>query len=352
MQTVLREVTPETYRAIVDEAASALRSGNIVALPTETVYGLGANMNDPDAVKRLVQLKNRPRGKPFTLHIADQSEVFKYTPGTNRFAHKLINRYWPGPLTLVMNSLEGQSVGVRVPGLELTRDIIRASAVPVIMPSANPAGVSPACAARQVKDFYGGEIELIVDNGPTKICEPSTVVRITDDAFTVIRTGIISESDIINTACTKILFLCTGNTCRSPMAEGICKKLLADKLHCGAEALPNRGYLIQSGGLTSFQGEKASLNAIKGLTKWKIDITGHRTCPVTLALVDKADRIYCMTAAHQAALWELMGSRQDKIELLDRRGRDILDPFGGSESVYSRCASQIYTNLLDIVETL
>ena len=124
METAFRSLTPGNHDALVEEAAAALKEGHIVGMPTETVYGLGANRNDEQAMQRLIRLKNRPREKPFTVHLADPEEFFRYASGANRFSHKLIERYWPGPLTLVVPSLAGEPVGLRVPGLDLTRGLV------------------------------------------------------------------------------------------------------------------------------------------------------------------------------------------------------------------------------------
>ncbi|MFH2002900.1 MAG: Sua5/YciO/YrdC/YwlC family protein, partial [Planctomycetota bacterium] len=257
-----------------------------------------------------------------------------------------------GPLTVVIPSIFNEPIGLRVPGYKLTRDIIRSAGVPVVMPSANPAGLDPALRAEQVLEYFNDQIDIIVDDGKTMIGDPSTVVQIEENGYSVLRTGIISKEDIRSTACTTILFICTGNTCRSPMAEGLMKKMLADRLQCPVEELPTRGYLVLSAGVTSPSGEKPSRNAVKALQKWRIDISQHKTQPANLRVLNQADKIYVMTMAHKTALSQSNALFVKKIELLDRAGRDIIDPFGGSEAVYSRCASQIYSNIVEIMEKL
>lgn len=352
MKTELKKISPDQYDSIVEEAAGAIRDGKIVAIPTETVYGLAMNRDSAEGMKRLVCLKNRPPDKPFTLHLADRNELLKYASEVSPITKKLTARYWPGPLTVIVPSIFKEPLGLRVPGHQLTRDIIGASKVPVVLPSANPAGLEPAHTAEQVLDYFDGQIDMVVDDGETTLGDPSTVVKIAESGLSILRTGIISEEDIYSTACVNILFICTGNTCRSPMAEGILKKLLADRLGIDASDLPTHGYLVHSAGVSAMGGDKASRNAFMALQKWHIDISGHRTQPVTLHALGQADRIFVMTLGHKTVLEQAGGPFVDRIELLDQKGKDIIDPFGGSESVYSRCASQIYSNLVEILEKL
>lgn len=355
MKTLRRTVTPEHRASVIREAAEVIRAGGIAALPTETVYGLAARGDRPEAVARLVRLKERPPEKPFTLHVSDTGTAKRFASLDHPFVQKLAERYWPGPLTLVVPSREGPPAGLRVPGLALTREILQAAGRPVFLPSANPAGRTPACSPEEVLAYFHDRVELLVDHGATQIREPSTVVRVLEDRLEVLREGIISREDILNTACRKVLFVCTGNTCRSPMAEGLCKHLLAERCACPPEALPFRGYLIRSAGLAALEGEGASRYAVKVLERRKAGIHHHRTRTLTPALAAWADRIYVMTHAQREQVLALLappGRGSVPVELLDRRGRDILDPFGGSESVYARCAAQIYESLLEIVEVL
>lgn len=166
-------------RAIIEEAAQALAHGQLVIFPTETVYGVGANANDVGAVKRLYDVKRRPSGKPFTVHLAAAAQVRQMAVRWPREAESLAQRFWPGPLTLVVPRLEGGSVGLRVPRHPVAEALLKAAGVPVVAPSANVSGHRAPSTADQAERELGGYVEYLLDAGQTVVGESSTVVDCT-----------------------------------------------------------------------------------------------------------------------------------------------------------------------------
>lgn len=194
MRTRIVKVDPEAPEPLViKEAAGVLRRGGLVAFPTETVYGLGANLNDPQAIQELYQVKARPFEKQVTLHIADlstlESQGVKVTP----LAKKLMERFWPGPLTLVLPREDGSTVGFRMPRHPVALALLREAQVPVVAPSANLSGNPPPRGPKEVLRDLRDKIDLLLDAGPTSVGMESTVLDLKCEPPKILRRGAIAE---------------------------------------------------------------------------------------------------------------------------------------------------------------
>jgi len=176
--------------------AGIIRGGGIVAFPTETVYGLAANLLDKKAVKRLYGIKSRSRGKPFTIHIADTGLIRKMGCRVTGSAERLIKRFWPGPLTIVLKTRDGRQVGFRMPANAAALRLISASGVPVAASSANISGRRPPASAREVLKDLDGKIDLLLDAGRAKVGIESTVIDATGRFPVILREGAISSKTL------------------------------------------------------------------------------------------------------------------------------------------------------------
>lgn len=177
-------------------AARALREGALVAFPTETVYGLGANLLDKKAIANLYKVKKRPQGKPFTVHIASIKTIKEMKCGITKDARRLIKKFWPGPLTMVLMSESGKKIGFRMPDHKAALGLIKLSGVPVAAPSANLSGrPAPKSAGAVLKDLKG-KVDILLDGGQTAVGVESTVVDLTRKPPAILREGAIKKKEI------------------------------------------------------------------------------------------------------------------------------------------------------------
>ena len=232
---VLSIHTPDLFRAAVERAANLLRAGAVVALPTETVYGLAANALDPDAVSGREQAwfdvfawSGRPLNNPIIVHVASPALARSCVSDWPETAMKLATAFWPGPLTMVMPksacipgivTAGGATVGVRWPRHPFIEAVIRECGFPLAAPSANrSAGISPTTAAHVMKEL-GGELPLIVDGGPAQVGIESTVVDVTTTPAKILRPGMIrleSLAAVIGDVVSDTGHAAEGATARSP----------------------------------------------------------------------------------------------------------------------------------------
>ncbi|MCX8194883.1 MAG: L-threonylcarbamoyladenylate synthase [Candidatus Micrarchaeota archaeon] len=202
---VLKASGKSTPSRAISEAASVIKKGGLVAFPTETVYGLGANALNPKAVRRIFRAKKRPMDNPLIVHISSRKWLRHLAKEVPPMAQALAKRFWPGPLTMVLKKSAAvpaevsgglDSVAIRMPASRVALRLIKKAGVPIAAPSANIAGrPSPTCAKHVLRDL-GGSIEAVIDGGSTKIGVESTVLDLTSNPPLVLRAGGITVEEL------------------------------------------------------------------------------------------------------------------------------------------------------------
>ena len=194
---VLKIDAKKPEEKVIRRAAALLKKGKLVAFPTETVYGLGANALDRRAMAKLRAAKERPKGKPFTVHIADTTIINKMGCRMTKEAKLLSDKFWPGPLTMILRNANGRKIGFRMPDNLVALKIIKRAGVPIAAPSANLSGERPPKSARGVLASLDGKIELLLDAGKTAVGIESTVVDMTTTPPRILREGAVSRREIV-----------------------------------------------------------------------------------------------------------------------------------------------------------
>lgn len=335
--------------ALVEAVGSALARGELVALPTETVYGIAARADDPAALERLRALKQRQGARSFTWHVGEATALAGFHE-MRALARRLAARYWPGPLTLVLHGVpaglelvaDDGWTGVRMPAQRATAGILARLPFPVVLSSANVHGSRPLVDADEIAREFGGALAVVVDSGRSRLGEPSCVLRLGRGRFELLREGLFTLEQLRAAAGLKIGFACTGNTCRSPMAEAIAKDVIARALGVAIPRLRDFGFDVGSFGVHATPGDTASKHARDVMRDAGLDLEHHAARRATLEEVSGRDRVYGMTRGHVEALKRLLPpSRDGLVEQLDPRGRDVVDPVGGTKDDYRLAADRI-----------
>jgi L-threonylcarbamoyladenylate synthase len=193
---ILQTYTPELFQKAVRRAAEFLRAGEVVALPTETVYGLAANALDEKAVSKIFQIKGRPANNPIIVHVAGIEMAKRCAKNFPPIAEKLSKSFWPGPLTLVLPRSEKITVGIRWPGHPFIQAVIRECGFPLAAPSANLSNNISPTNAEHVREQLGGKIPLIVDGGQSQVGIESTVLDLTVSPPQILRPGMVHAGSL------------------------------------------------------------------------------------------------------------------------------------------------------------
>ena len=346
-------------RDIVHRAVQALAESKIVALPTETYYMAAASALSEAAVARLKELNRAANGRPLTLAVKNADEALDYAPNLSPIGRRLARRCWPGPVTLVVENHHADSLvsqlapsvqqalardggfGMRAPAHALVTEVLRLLAGPIVLADASRSQHAESATAKEVIEALDDHVQLILDDGRSRFGQPPSVVKVGSDSLEMVETGVLSAQTLKRLSSLIVLFVCTGNTCRSPMAEALCRLLLAQRLGCRPEEVEDRGVAVLSAGVAAGVGAKASSQAVEVMAEAGADLRKHASRQVDETLVKQADYILCMTRSHHRVLASQWPQLADRMHLICRGGGDVADPVGGSVDEYRRCAAQI-----------
>lgn len=353
----------EDRRDVVHRAVQTLAEGKLVVFPTETEYCVAAAARSAVGVRRLLKWRREASpaagAEPLCLAIRGVEDAWDYVPRLQGVALRLARRCWPGPVTLALGPDGAESL-VRQLAPEVRAAVmpdgelwLRTPAHPVVLEVlqmlAGPLALSPVARSSSTETASGetaaarvqGAASLLLDDGTCRYGQAATVVRADERSCRCLREGVVPPSALERLASMLIVVVCTGNTCRSPMAEALLRRLLAERLGCQEGDLGQRGIQVASAGIAAASGAKASPEAVVAMRERGLDIACHASQPLTENLVRDADLILTLTSGHRHAIVARWPEAAERVATLRADEGDIDDPIGAPPAVYRLCADQI-----------
>ena len=341
--------------ALLGRAAAALDAGELVVLPTETVYGAAGRLDKAAAVAKLRKIRRDATG-PFTIHLASPDGVDALVGTLSPLARRMTQKLWPGPVSIVFDVAASQRAKVAKRLKLAETDLFIDGTITLRCPdhraaTAVLAKTSGSVAMARVETNFSGEpfdavslshlessVSLVIDAGRTRFAKPSTIVRVEGDAYRVVREGVFDERIIKRQLETMILFVCSGNTCRSPMASALATRILRDRYGIDGHAdLDAAGIRVVSAGTFAMPGLRATPQAVDAVSDLGGDLTAHRSRQLTPELIHAADFIFTMGKTHAESTLAMSPSAAARVMPLDP-ARDVEDPIGSDVSTYRELA--------------
>jgi len=333
----------------LNRAINTLRDGGVIAFPTDTVYGIGCDATNKDAIERIYRIKHRKRNKPLIMFIPSPNHLETITPRVTKLVSQLSQYFWPGPLTLVIKAkqdipftAENGTVGIRIPDEKHILILLRNYPNPLATTSCNIEGLPVLSNAKEIKRVFGNNIDYIIGGNPPESQIPSTVLGVSP--LTLLRKGRVSIFEIEKKVGYKvmlprktkigILFVCTANICRSPMAVGL------------ARTMAPQGIYTDSAGIFATQNSPPSFFAKSVMHEIGIEIRTELSKQLTKDIVYDYDLILCMKEAQKEWIISNYPNIEGRVFLLGEFGNkekteEIEDPVGKEISDYRMCRDKI-----------
>jgi protein-tyrosine-phosphatase/tRNA A37 threonylcarbamoyladenosine synthetase subunit TsaC/SUA5/YrdC len=350
---------PEAQHTAIGPCVQALRRGELVGLPTGAGYAVVVDALAPDAVAALCA--GLPDNEPPAVALRGPLDARDWVPAMSRLGARLARRCWPGPVQLRFLTGAGDGLAARLPsvvrqalapddalglyapGHEAVCGVLEHLSGPLVI--AEMAADRPAGALALV-EWWGGQVTTVVEAGPPWFPRPASVVEINGSGWRMRREGVVTADEVERQTACVIVFVCTGNTCRSPLAEALCKRLLSQRLGCQPGELPRRGFVVLSAGLAALHGDRAAPEAVEVARELGADLSDHVSRPVTPDLLALADYLVAMTGTHRHVLSAQSPAAEPRLLCGED---DLADPLGCDQQVYRECAGIILRQLEGLV---
>jgi tRNA threonylcarbamoyl adenosine modification protein (Sua5/YciO/YrdC/YwlC family) len=351
-------------KKILKRAADVIKAGGIIVYPTDTLYGLGVDINNKQAMDRLYYLKGRNVGKPVSILVNDLEQIEKIIGKLYKIEYTAAKLFFPGKMTLIFKSKDKLTVprmshlkklGFRIPDTKITNMLIKCVGSPISTTSVNISSKKNVKNIEDILSIFGDKIDLILDIGLLDSLKGSSVLDLTTEPPTLLRKGEVSRTEIVSKLgydiSTKysgkylITFICSGNICRSPLGEGIFKKMISKTKY--------KNFVeINSAGTLNLSNSPAHITALKVGEKNNVGIHDHISKQIQAKIVRESNLIIAMALDHYAYLRNRFPAFKNKIVLLKQWQKSriltnpsIADPIGHDEEYFANTFTEITNEL-------